>query len=155
MAAFLATIPYNMYAILSILIVLVLSFSDLEFGPMADAEYKAETTGELGSIDKKFEKEEAAVTSKGTVWDLLIPIGALIVFTILAMLYTGGYWEKGPDLPGSHRRQQLLGFPGAGQLLGPDCGLCPVPSPETADLQRIHGQHRYRHQHHGARPTSS
>ena len=33
MAAFLATIPYNMYAILSILIVLVLSFSDLEFGP--------------------------------------------------------------------------------------------------------------------------
>ena len=95
MAAFLATIPYNMYAILSILIVLVLSFSDLEFGPMADAEYKAETTGELGSIEKKFEKEEAAVTTKGTVWDLLIPIGALIVFTILAMLYTGGYWEKG------------------------------------------------------------
>ena len=43
LSAFFATIPFNMYAILSILMVLTLSFTDLEFGPMAAAEWKAET----------------------------------------------------------------------------------------------------------------
>ena len=95
MSAFFATIPYNMYAILSILMVTVLSLTDLEFGPMAKVEYLAETKGELGAIDQKAAQQQQPVTAKGTVYDLLIPIAALIVFTILAMLYNGGYWSKG------------------------------------------------------------
>ena len=88
MSAFFATIPYNM-------MVTVLSLTDLEFGPMAKVEYLAETKGELGAIDQKAAQQQQPVTAKGTVYDLLIPIAALIVFTILAMLYNGGYWSKG------------------------------------------------------------
>lgn len=95
MAAFFATIPYNMYAILSILMVTILSVTDLEFGPMASVEYQAEEHGDLGAIDKKMTEQQQPVTSKGTVYDLLIPIASLIVFTILAMLYNGGFWAKG------------------------------------------------------------
>lgn len=97
LSAFFATIPYNLYAILSIIMVIVLSVTNLEFGPMAKAEWKAEHTGDLGAIDSDPE-EEAAISNKGTVWDLVIPIGALIVFSILAMLFNGGYWSEGLSL---------------------------------------------------------
>ena len=79
MSAFFATIPYNMYAILSILMVTVLSLTDLEFGPMAKVEYLAETKGELGAIDQKAAQQQQPVTAKGTVYDLLIPIAGLFL----------------------------------------------------------------------------
>ena len=103
LSAFFATIPYNMYAILSIIMVFVLSVTDLEFGPMAAAEQAAEEDGDLGAIDQNLETGSSLNNPKGTVWDLIIPIAGLIVFTILAMLYTGGYWSKGLSL------QQAIG----------------------------------------------
>ena len=94
LSAFFATIPYNMYAILSITMVVTLSATNLEFGPMANAEWEAEENDNLGAIDTMITQGEAEPNTKGTVLDLVIPILALIVFTILAMLYTGGYWDK-------------------------------------------------------------
>ncbi len=92
--AFISTIPFNLYAILSIVMVMVLSCVDLEFGPMAREEYKAEHEDDLGAIDAGPDEEAFESRDKlGTVWDLLIPIGALIVFSILAMLYYGGFWS--------------------------------------------------------------
>lgn len=89
--AFFATIPYNLYAILSILMVLILSVTSLEFGPMAKEEWIAEHTGDVGGIDSEID-DNTPISEKGTVWDLVIPIGALILFSILAMLFNGGYW---------------------------------------------------------------
>ncbi|WP_288935144.1 Na+/H+ antiporter NhaC family protein [uncultured Acidaminococcus sp.] len=94
LSAFFATIPYNMYAILSIIMVVTLSATNLEFGPMANAEWEAEENDNLGAIDTMITQGETEPNTKGTVLDLVIPILALIVFTILAMLYTGGYWDK-------------------------------------------------------------
>ncbi len=95
LSAFFSTIPYNLYAILSLIMVLVLSLTDLEFGPMAEVEAQAEATGDLGAQDNDIAPELANISTKGTVWDLIIPIGSLIVLTILAMLYNGGLWSKG------------------------------------------------------------
>ena len=92
--AFVATIPYNLYAILSITMVIVLACTHLDFGPMAKAEHRAEH-GDLGAIDTKME-ETMEISDKGRVLDMLIPIGALIVFSIGAMLYNGGYWGDDP-----------------------------------------------------------
>ncbi|MDK2904565.1 MAG: tetracycline resistance efflux pump, partial [Eubacteriaceae bacterium] len=50
-SAFIATIPYNLYAILCILLVILLSVFNLDFGLMAKLEAKAGLTGELGSLD--------------------------------------------------------------------------------------------------------
>lgn len=93
-AAFIATIPYNLYALLSILMVFLLCFVNLDFGPMEHAEEAAEA-GELGAIDKE-ETDAMPVNEKGRVFDMLIPIFALIVFSILAMLYNGGFWGDDP-----------------------------------------------------------
>lgn len=84
--AFIKTIPYNLYAILTIVMVFFLSVTDFDFGPMK----KAEESGEPEGMEKK--KED--VTAKGgRVPDLLVPILTLIVCSILGMAYVGGYFE--------------------------------------------------------------
>lgn len=92
LAAFVATIPFNFYALLSLVMVVGLAVLNLDFGPMEKAQYRAKTTGDLG-MDAT--QEEMQVSGgKGRVYDLVIPVAALIVFSILAMLYTGGYFTQ-------------------------------------------------------------
>ncbi len=103
METFIETIPYNLYAILTVIMVVVLCISPLEFGPMAKFEHNALLHGDLDSRDGKKnaalgENTMPPVSSRGKVYDLLIPIGALIVFSILSMLYIGGYFEGGMSL---------------------------------------------------------
>ena len=84
--AFIRTIPYNLYAILTIVMVFFLSITDFDFGPMKKAE-------ENQSIeDMEAQKEDDGVKS-GTVPDLVVPILTLIVCSILGMAYVGGYFE--------------------------------------------------------------
>ena len=84
--AFIRTIPYNLYAILTIVMVFFLSITDFDFGPMKKAE-------ENQSIeDMEAHKEDAGVKN-GTVPDLVVPILTLIVCSILGMAYVGGYFE--------------------------------------------------------------
>ena len=90
--AFIATIPFNLYAILSIIMVVTLSVTDLEFGPMEKAEYEAIHHGKLGAIDKEVD-EGIEISDKGKVYDLIVPIVSLILFSILAMLWTGGLFS--------------------------------------------------------------
>ncbi|MCI2062546.1 MAG: Na+/H+ antiporter NhaC family protein [Eubacteriaceae bacterium] len=88
--AFVSTIPFNLYAILTILMVFTLSATGISYGPMRKFEKMADQ-GDLG-INPEGVSEEAVETN-GKVMDLVIPIVALIVFSVLAMLYTGGYFS--------------------------------------------------------------
>ena len=101
LAAFVATIPYNLYALLSILMLVVLCLADLDFGPMEKVELRAQQQGDLGAVDGAEGGDDAQISSKGRVFDMLIPIGALIVFSILAMLYNGGFWGDDPAIAGN------------------------------------------------------
>ena len=91
MQAFLRAIPMNLYAILSIVMVFWLCVrKNGDFGPMAAAQRRAKESG----VQTVAESGETAQTSqKGRVLDLVLPIAALIVFSILSMLYYGGYWN--------------------------------------------------------------
>lgn len=93
-AAFVATIPYNYYALLSIVMVLLVSWLDVDFGPMRKAELRA-SKGDLGAMDGDPQKMNM-VSDKGTLFDMLIPIGSLIIFAVLGLLYNGGYWGEDP-----------------------------------------------------------
>lgn len=96
LAAFVATIPYNLYAILSIVMVLLLCFVNLDFGPMKKAEDKARR-GDVGAVDRPaVEGGNLPENPKGRVFDMIIPILSLIVFSVLAMLYNGGFWGEDP-----------------------------------------------------------
>jgi tetracycline resistance efflux pump len=97
--AFMATIPYNLYPWLVLGMVLITSFTDLEYGPMARHERLAVEKGVLydesmGSPPgDDFSQMEVADNSQPT--DLMLPIIILVVGTIVAMLYTGGFGEVG------------------------------------------------------------
>lgn len=87
--AFVSMIPYNFYALACILMVLFICWTGFDFGPMRKAEERA-VDGNLGDIGGR--DEGIKVSERGTVWDMLIPILALIVFAVLGLMYTGGYW---------------------------------------------------------------
>ena len=101
MHSFVASIPFNLYAILTIVMIVILSVKDLDFGPMEKFEEAAIKDGNLNyttsqtqtSTDDELSKLE--ISPKGKVYDLLIPIFALIIFSILSMLFIGGYFEGG------------------------------------------------------------
>ncbi|MBR2960193.1 MAG: Na+/H+ antiporter NhaC family protein [Burkholderiaceae bacterium] len=88
-AAFVSTIPYNFYALACIAKVLFICYTGFDFGPMRKAEERA-VDGNLGDIGGR--DEGITVSERGTVWDMLVPIFALIVFSVLSLMYTGGYW---------------------------------------------------------------
>lgn len=98
MSAFLSSIPYNLYAVLTLVMVFLLCFTDLEFGPMAKYERKAREEGDLSALALTADEQEMEISSKGKVSDLILPIVALVIFAVVAMLYVGGYFEGGMSL---------------------------------------------------------
>ncbi|MBE5882664.1 MAG: Na+/H+ antiporter NhaC family protein [Lachnospiraceae bacterium] len=87
---FLKAIPYNYYAIFTLLMVFLIIIWDFDFSKMKkyEAAYGTKVTGE-----KEAKAETTEVSGNGKVRDLIIPIVLLIVFCIAAMLYTGGILE--------------------------------------------------------------
>ena len=93
-ALFLQTIPFNLYALLTIIMVVYMACSDFDFGPMAKFEHNARTTGDLHSGSSDYHSErELPVTGKGRVIDLVLPVLFLIASCITCMVYTGGFFE--------------------------------------------------------------
>lgn len=98
--AFIKVIPYNYYAWLSIIMVLVVALLKLDFGPMAKAEKRTRETGQL--CDKTFsggdedddDFSSIVVSDKGKSIDLLAPIILLITLAMTFMLYTGGFFTS-------------------------------------------------------------
>ena len=95
MAAFIATIPWNFYALLSILMIFFIALTNFDFGPMAKSEERALSgAAEEGGVAGHAEPPKA--NPRGKLFDMLVPILSLIVFAVLALMYTGGYWGDDP-----------------------------------------------------------
>ena len=93
-ALFLQTIPVNLYALLTIIMVVYMAWNDFDFGPMAKYEHNAKTTGDLHSGSTEYHSErELPVSGKGKVIDLVLPVLFLIASCITCMVYTGGFFE--------------------------------------------------------------
>lgn len=91
---FIRAIPYNFYAILTIVMMIALVVMNVDFGPMKKHEINA-LKGDLFSTGKgEAHKQEEAVNPKGKVIDLLIPIIMLIVCCVIGMIYTGGFFDR-------------------------------------------------------------
>jgi len=89
---FIRAIPYNYYALLTILMMVLLAVLGLEYGPMAKHEENA-LNGDLFTVKgvKEAQKEEK-VEGRGTVMDLVLPVIALIISCVIGMIYTGGFF---------------------------------------------------------------
>lgn len=90
---FINTIPYNLYAFLTILMVIFISASDTDYGPMKIHEDNAKNGDIFTTKNKTYEQDAQPVTERGRVIDLILPVAVLIVFCVVGMIYTGGFFS--------------------------------------------------------------
>ncbi len=91
---FLRAIPYNYYALLTIVMMIGLVVLKVDFGPMERFERNAREKGDLFSGTNPYAAAEAEVTEdKGTVLDLVFPVVVLVVFCVIGMIYSGGFFS--------------------------------------------------------------
>ena len=92
---FIRAIPYNFYALLTIVAMITLTLLNFDFGPMYLHEHNAQVKNDLYTTDARpFENAAATeVTGKGGVIDLVLPVIILIICCVIGMIYTGGFFE--------------------------------------------------------------
>ncbi len=97
LALFVRAIPYNFYAILTIVMMVAMVLLKVEFGSMAKHEKNA-MNGDLFSMGDRTQniQEDEKGSEKGKVIDLIIPIVCLVICCVIGMVYTGGIF-KGVD----------------------------------------------------------
>ncbi|MCR4695600.1 MAG: Na+/H+ antiporter NhaC family protein [Pseudobutyrivibrio sp.] len=100
LSLFIHAIPYNFYALLTLVMMFTLTFMKFDYGTMKQAELK-----HLAEVAKKKYKEREAsltgaedqphppVSGKGKVIHLVLPIITLIICCVIGMIYTGGFFE--------------------------------------------------------------
>ena len=93
MKIFLETIPYNFYALLSICMMLFLIFLKVDFASMWVHERNAEEKGDLfTTAERPYGESEEENGKIGSIPDMLVPIFLLIVFCVIGMVYSGGFF---------------------------------------------------------------
>ena len=103
LGAFMQTIPFNLYALLTISMIVFLCFKDFDFGPMKDAELVAQNNTAI------VESEAEQGNAKGKVIDLVLPMLVLIFASILCMAAVGGFF-KGVDFTTAIGENPTLGL---------------------------------------------
>ena len=88
---FIAAIPMNFYSILTLVFVVGLILMKFDFGLMKKHEENAEN-GDLFSGAKVASTDDITPCEKGRVFDLICPIVILLISSVIALLYVGGYF---------------------------------------------------------------
>ncbi|MDE7047728.1 MAG: Na+/H+ antiporter NhaC family protein [Lachnospiraceae bacterium] len=90
---FIRAIPYNYYALLTLVMMIAIILLNIDFGSMMTHEKNA-LKGDLFTSGKAASKaENIPVNSRGKVIDLVIPIVTLIISCVIGMIYTGGFFQ--------------------------------------------------------------
>lgn len=94
LSLFIRSIPYNFYALLTIVMIIAISLMGFDYGPMKKHELNA-LKGDLFTTGKEENEAETAPvsTKKGRVLDLILPVIVLIVSCVIGMVYTGGFFD--------------------------------------------------------------
>ena len=97
---FLSQIPYNYYCILTLVMIIVISVFNIDYGPMLTHEYNAQVKDDLFTTEHRpfagaddYEEGE----KHSSVADLLVPVIVLIALCIVGLIWTGGMWDAESD----------------------------------------------------------
>ena len=93
MSLFIQAIPYNFYAIFTIIMMVVIAVAKFDFGPMKLHERNAMEKGDLFTGGTKVEASDEVSNPKGKVIDLILPVVVLIICCVIGMIYSGGFFE--------------------------------------------------------------
>ncbi|MGN0159997.1 MAG: Na+/H+ antiporter NhaC family protein [Lachnospiraceae bacterium] len=93
-AIFIRAIPYNYYALLTIVAMVAMVLMRVDFGPMKVHENNAAKGDLFTTADRPYaDVIDAGKDVKGKVIDLIVPVFVLIVSCVVGMIYTGGFFE--------------------------------------------------------------
>lgn len=90
---FINTIPYNLYALLTIVMVIFISLQNIDYGPMKIHEDNAAKGDLFTTRNTVYNDEDNNVSSNGKVIDLIIPVIILIICCVTGMIYSGGFFS--------------------------------------------------------------
>ena len=117
---FIKQIPWNYYCLLTLVMIVVISLLNIDYGPMLTHEYNAQVKDDLfttperpfaGAVDY-----EKPASGKSSVADLLVPVIVLIAVCVVSLIWSGGYY----DLEGDCYHDFMVSFSNAdaGAALG-------------------------------------
>ena len=95
-ALFVQCIPYNFYALFTLVMMFAIILMKFDYAGMAKFEMNAVENGDLFTVeDTNSEAADAATggSDKGIVLDLVFPVVVLVVSCVLGMVYTGGFFD--------------------------------------------------------------
>lgn len=93
LTAFIRAIPFNFYAILTIIMMFFLIIFKVDYGPMRKHAEAAEAGDIFNGMNPYTNTEEDQANPKGRVIDLILPIIVLIVCCVIGLIYTGGAFD--------------------------------------------------------------
>ena len=118
---FLSQIPFNYYCILTLVMVIVTSVLNIDYGPMLTHEYNAQVKDDLFTTPERpfagaddYEEGE----KHSSVLDLLVPVIVLIALCIVGLVWTGGMWDAESDNYGNFVMSFSDASAGTGLCLG-------------------------------------
>ena len=96
---FLKQIPWNYYCLLTLLMIVVISVLNIDYGSMLTHEYNAQVKDDLFTTPERpfagADEYETGSKGKSSVLDLLVPVIVLIAVCIVSLVYSGGYFDGG------------------------------------------------------------
>ena len=123
---FIRQIPWNYYCLLTLLMIVVISLLNIDYGSMLTHEYNAQVKDDLFTTpERPFEGAddyETGSKGKSSVLDLILPVVVLIACCVIGLIYTGGFFDAESEYAGDfmgafsnassgqprHRRWQCL-----------------------------------------------
>ena len=97
---FIKAIPFNFYALLTIVMMLVLACAGFDYGPMKKHEKNAVEKGDLfttGGEEFLDSVTEKNANPKGKVIDLVLPVAFLVIACVIGMIYSGGFFDSASE----------------------------------------------------------
>ena len=94
---FIKQIPWNYYCLLTLLMIVVISVLNIDYGPMLTHEYNAQVKDDLFTTPERpfagADDYETNSKVKSSVIDLILPVVVLIATCIIGLIYTGGFFD--------------------------------------------------------------
>lgn len=113
---FISAIPYNYYSLLTLVFIVAITLMKFDYGPMRLHEFNAMKNGDLYTTGDKNEIEVEEFSPKGKVVDLLLPIIALIVASVFALIYVGGFFDGASFIDAFADTDATFGLPWGGMI---------------------------------------
>ena len=98
---FIKQIPWNYYCLLTLVMIIVISILNIDYGPMLTHEYNAQVKDDLFTTPERpfagADDYEKPASGKSSVADLLVPVVVLIIVCVVSLIWSGGYYDLEAD----------------------------------------------------------